>query len=275
MSETIAFSPRVAGPTVDVQPFVDLVATLRSPVGCAWDRAQTNVTVAPFTVEETFELVEAIRSGDDTAILEELGDVLLQVVLHAQIASDRGSFTLQDVVNGITTKMVSRHAHVFGEESALDAAAVRASWARSKRREGRSTLGGIPAAMPALERADRIARRAASVGFDWPDAAAVCDKLDEECGEVREALASGDNARAAEEVGDVLFAAVSLAIHVGSDASAALDSTLRRFTERFAAVERAALAGGLKLEDLTPHELDDMWRAAKHEIAQRDEVSVE
>lgn len=269
MSDWHSFAPRVAGPTVEIQQLVDLIATLRSDVGCPWDREQTNQSVAPYTVEETWELVEAIRSGHEEAICEELGDVLLQVVLHAQIAADRGAFTLQNVVDGIAIKMVSRHGHVFGEDSAVDAAAVRAQWARARRREGRTTLGGIPGAMPPLERADRIARKAAAVGFDWPDAAAVCAKLEEECAEVREAVDSGQSERVVEEVGDVIFAAVSLAIHAGSDASSALDSTLRRFSERFSEVERAAEASGARLEALAPAELDALWRSAKQIVAAR------
>lgn len=258
-----AFSPRIPAAVVDLQPFADLVATLRSPVGCPWDREQTHETIVPYTIEETWELAEAVREGVDAAVREELGDVLLQVVLHAQIAADRGAFTLQDVIDGIAVKMLARHPHVFGEEQAASANAARLSWRRSKRAEGKGVLDGIPRSMPSLERADRVVRRAAEVGFDWPDADAVLAKVQEECDEVRAELARGDMESAADEVGDLIFASVSLAAHLGSNAPAALSRTLERFSARFALVERFAAEQGEALEDLDPAALDGLWERAK------------
>ncbi len=159
--------------------------------------------------------------------------------------------------------MLARHGHVFGDERARDAAAARASWYAAKRREGRSTLGGVPAALPPLERADRLARRAASVGFDWPDAQAVVAKLREEVDEVAHAVANESPARALDEVGDLLFAAASLSVHLGGNASDALRGTLQRFVERFEAVERQAASDGVALHELDAAELDTRWGAAK------------
>lgn len=266
MPTQLEFTPRDAAAPVDLQPFADLVATLRGPRGCPWDRAQTHATLAPYAVEETFELVDAIELGSDAALREELGDVLLQVVLHAQLAADRGAFVLQDVVDGIGHKMLKRHPHVFGEAVADGAGAVVSRWREAKRAEGRTTLGGVPRSMPSLERADRIARRAAGVGFDWPSVHEVIDKLDEEVGELRAAVAHETPERALDELGDVLFAAVSTAIHLGGTAEAALRATLGRFEARFAVVERLAQHDGLALDGLTPEELDALWRRAKQSL---------
>lgn len=248
---------------VDIQPFADVVAALRAPDGCPWDREQTHRSLLPYVVEEAHELVDAVEDGDDRAVCEELGDVLLQVVLHAQIAAERGAFSLQDVADGIRAKMVRRHPHVFGDATAASAAEVEANWKAAKRAEGRSTLGGVPRSLPPLDRAQRVAARARSVGFDWPDHDQALDKLDEECAELREAVASGEMDRATDELGDVLFMAACLGARLGVDPSRALRGTVAKFERRFAHVETRLAERGRTPETSELDEMDAFWDEAK------------
>jgi len=252
---------------VRINPLVDVVARLRAPDGCAWDRAQTHASLERYLVEETFELVDAIRSGDDDSLCEELGDVLLQVVLHAQIASERGAFSTQDVIDGIAEKMIRRHPHVFGDVVATDASEVRDIWERGKRDEGRGTLEGVPRSMPSLLRAMMVARRLARVGFDWKDAAGALSKVEEELTEVRVALDAGDHAKAGDEIGDLLFAVVCAARHVGVSPELALAETIERVNARFTHVERALNERGTSPDSSNLDEMDALWDAAKAALA--------
>ena len=248
---------------VSLQRFADVVASLRAPDGCPWDRAQTHQTLRKYALEETYELADAIDADDPAAMREELGDVLLQVVLHSQLASERGDFGLQDVIDGITDKMLRRHPHVFGDERAADAAEVEAQWKEAKRREGRTVLGGVPKAMPAVERAWRISERAAKVGFDFPTAADAFDKLVEEVEELRVAVDGGDADATVGELGDVMFACVNLARKLSIDAAAALRRTLAKFEDRFGFIEARLGEQGTTVDEATLEQMDAIWDEAK------------
>ena len=252
-----------------LQEFCQVVAVLRGPDGCPWDREQTLETIKPYTLEETYELLEAIDSGDDTAIVEELGDVLLQVVLDAQIGADEGRFGLLEVVEGVTRKLVHRHPHVFGDETAETSEEVRRNWDSAKRAEKQreGVMDGLPLAMPALARAARITGRAARVGYDFPDRRMLFDKLREELAELAvelfddgsvpevpaevdaeviedEPLADDVRDRAEEELGDVLFVLANIARRWGINAEEALRRSSRKFERRFRAIEDGLAAQG-------------------------------
>src|SRR5512137_2923387 len=222
-----------------------VMARLRGPGGCPWDREQTLASLRPYVLEETYEVLEAIDAGDDRAHREELGDLLLQIVFQARIAEEEGRFSFADVADAIHDKLVSRHPHVFGDADAKDADAVLRQWAALKRKEnearggGRSALEGVPREMPALARAERLTEKASRVGFDWPDAAGARAKVAEEIGELDEAIASGNQAHVEDELGDVLFAVANLSRKLGIPPEEALRGTLRRFVERFHYVEEA------------------------------------
>src|SRR5579859_4586080 len=204
-------------PEAELRRLLDIMAALRAPRGgCPWDLEQTFQTIAPYTIEEAYEVADAIARRDFAALPDELGDLLFQVVYHAQMAAEEGRFAFADVAAAIADKMVRRHPHVFGEAAARDAAAQTHAWEEQKRAERAAraevgTLAGIPVALPALTRAEKLTKRAARVGFDWPDAAAVLDKLDEEVSELRAELPEADPARLGDEVGDLLFVLANLA----------------------------------------------------------------
>jgi MazG family protein len=255
----------VAALPVELQRFANLIATLRSPRGCPWDRAQTHGSLRTYAVEEVFELVDAITDGDDLAIAEELGDVLLQVVLHAQLAAERGAFSLQQVVDGITEKMWRRHPHVFGGPLAADAAAVTQDWNEQKRREGRSLLDGVPRSAPAVLRAQKVTHRAGTVGFDWPSPHEVLAKVREETAEVEAAIASGDRDAIEDELGDLMFAVVNLGRKLDLDADAALRRTTAKFERRFSRVVELLAARGRRPEQSDLAEMDALWELVKRE----------
>jgi tetrapyrrole methylase family protein/MazG family protein/ATP diphosphatase len=249
-----------------IESLLEIMARLRDPAGgCPWDLEQTFASVAPHTLEEAYEVVDAIERGDLPALEEELGDLLLQVVFHAQIARDLGAFDFERVARGIAAKLVRRHPHVFGEERLADAAAQSLRWEEIKAAEkaaaGRagSVLDDVPLALPALTRAVKLGRRAARIGFDWPDATGARAKVDEELAELDAALAGGAPEAVAHEFGDVLLALANLARHLGVDAEGALRSANRRFATRFRHVESrvAGGAGG------TTAELEAYWQEAK------------
>ncbi len=244
---------------------LEIVETLRSPGGCPWDREQTPRTIAPYLVEEAYEVLEAVEHGDPHALCEELGDVLLEVALLGQMARESGHFTVADSLRSICEKLVRRHPHVFGSEECADPGAVARSWARIKAGEksGRGALEGVPRRLPALHRARRVSDKAAGVGFDWDGPEAVWDKVEEEARELREAWRAGDAERCADELGDLLFALVNLGRHMGVDAEAALHQTVEKFLRRFAEVERQLRNRGLRPEDVPLEELDALWEAAK------------
>lgn len=253
----------------DIYKLLEIMAALRDPLrGCPWDRAQDFRSIAPYTIEEAYEVADAIDRGDLHALREELGDLLLQVVFHAQMASEAGAFDFADVVAGIVDKLLRRHPHVFGDEQLATAAEQSAAWERHKAAERAAAgevgvLDGVALAMPGLLRAYKLGKRAAAVGFDWPNAAGARQKLLEELAEVDAAAAGEDRARLAEEVGDLLFAAANLARKLGMEPEEALRQANRKFSRRFAAVEQSVRASGRPFADFSLQELDALWERAK------------
>jgi tetrapyrrole methylase family protein/MazG family protein len=241
--------------------FHELVRTLREQ--CPWDREQTHISLTRHLIEETYELVEAIESGDDEHLAEELGDLLFQVEFHAVIAEQEGRFTIADVARGIHDKLVHRHPHVFGSVDADTAEEVLTNWEAIKQAEkGRTTLfEGIPGGLPSLAHAAKVQRKAASVGFDWDDVRGALPKIAEEAAELAEV--TSEPARAAEELGDLLFSVVNVARHLDIDPEAALRSATAKFRTRFEAVEALAVQRGLKLDALNLAELDALWDEVK------------
>ncbi len=243
----------------------EIVARLRAPDGCPWDKEQTHASLRGALIEECYEVIDAIERGDDANLREELGDLLLHVVMHAQMAVERSAFTLEEVVAEICEKMIRRHPHVFGDKMANDSAAVLRQWEEIKRTEKGGTAGvldSLPASMPALLRAQNAQKKAGRVGFDWPDVEPVFEKMQEEIAEVRQAIESG-NARAVEnEVGDILFTAVNLARKLHVDAETSLSAATNRFIKRFQSVEREL--GDRKMEETPLEELDKIWDRIKH-----------
>jgi MazG family protein len=240
---------------------VRVMARLRGPDGCPWDREQTHETLVKYLLDETYELIEAIESGAPGHIAEELGDLLLQVVFHAQMAADAGTFDIDDVAGGIVTKLVTRHPHVFGDLEVDGASEVVANWEVIKDHEkGRtSVLEGVPEALPALAYATKLQKRASKAGFDWDDAKGPADKVKEELAEVEHA--APDELEG--EIGDLVFAAVALARKHGVDPETALRRTAKKFRDRLARMEAAASERGSTLKDLPADELDRMWSEAK------------
>ncbi len=245
-----------------------LMAILRSDQGCPWDRAQTLDSLKPFLLEEAYEVIDAIDSGDRALLEEELGDLLLQVVFQAQLCAEEGSFAFDDVAEHIYTKLVRRHPHVFGDAEAKDPAAVLKTWESVKKREKgedtrRSAVEGIPRQMPALSRAQQVQHKAARVGFDWDSIDPVFAKIDEELRELHEAIAKKSQEAMQDELGDLLFAVVNASRFLGIQAEAALDGTIRKFVRRFQAIEDAVHAQGRHLEDCSLEELDGIWNQVK------------
>jgi len=246
-----------------------IVDRLLGPGGCPWDQAQTHESLTRHLIEEAHELIEAIEKGDQVAMKEELGDVLLQPILHAQMQDRDGSYDSHEIADNLVAKLVRRHPHVFGESDAKTEAEVLSQWDRIKAAEKSggevpSRLGGVPRSLPSLLRAYDVSKRAARAGFEWPDAEGVWQKLDEECRELRTAWASADQAATAAEVGDLLFTVVNLARWAGVEPESALRRMVDRFTERFQAMESVA---DKPLEELTPAEWDALWVAAKQKLA--------
>ncbi len=245
----------------------ELMARLRDKdTGCPWDIEQTSASIVTYTIEEAYEVAEAIANGDMAELRDELGDLLLQVVFHAQMADENGAFSLDDVANSLVEKMVRRHPHVFGNVNVEDADAQTLAWEEHKAAERAakgvkvSVLDGVALGLPALLRAQKLQKRAARVGFDWPDIEPVLDKLKEEAEEIREAHAEADQAHIHEEVGDFLFAAVNLARHMGVDAEEALRAANKKFSSRFKSVEETA---GDDLAEMSLDDMEALWQAAK------------
>jgi ATP diphosphatase len=272
-------------PSRDIARLIEIMTQLRTPVtGCPWDLEQDFATIAPYTIEEAFEVAEAIARGDLDDLREELGDLLLQVVFHSRIAEERGAFAFGDVVEGITRKMIRRHPHVFADaDGTLAPSHVEGVWDRIKAEEKAeraarrgldapaqsSVLAGVKAGQPALSRAMELQRKAAKVGFDWNDPRAVLAKIREETDEIEAALHRGDPTHIAEETGDLLFALVNLARHAGADPEMALRGANAKFERRFAHIEQALAAKGKAPQDATLAEMDALWDEAKRAEPQR------
>jgi tetrapyrrole methylase family protein/MazG family protein len=243
---------------------VAIIARLRGPGGCPWDREQTHSSLKGNLTEEAYEVLDAIDRGDMQDLCEELGDVLLQVVLHAQIARDDGGFEIRDVIRGISTKLIHRHPHVFGDAQATDAQQVIAHWETLKREEGKgSLLSGLPKDMPALSYAQAVQRRVARVGFDWEEVKDVVHKLAEEVAEFEEAV---EHQRKVEEFGDILFTLANVARRLDIDLEAALRGANERFYERFSRMEEMCKQRGISLAALSLEEQDALWEEAKRGI---------
>jgi len=258
----------MSGKTYDFDDLREIMARLRAPDGCPWDREQTHQSIKECLLEEAYEFLEAVESGNDLHMREELGDLLLQVVFHAQMGSERASFDLDAVIQELSEKLVRRHPHVFGDVEVAGSDQVVANWEAIKnteagKEERKSRLDGIPVTFPALLRAKKLQVRAAKDGFDWPSAEPVWEKLDEEMGEVRQAIAEGDAGHLEEEVGDLLFAAVNLARKLGVDPEIALQRANAKFDRRFRAMESFADAEGRKLSSLDLPAQDSLWDRAK------------
>ena len=248
---------------------LDILRTLREPGGCPWDREQTRVSLKPFLVEETYEVLEAIESGEVGALQEELGDLLLQVVFHAQIAAERSEFDMAALLARLIDKMISRHPHVFGDARVATSDEALAQWEAIKQREAhdagrrRSVIDGVPRALPALLRAQRITSKAARVNFDWPDARAAWSKVEEECREAAAALDGGDRAQLQDELGDVLFSLVNVARLASIDAEEALQGAIEKFRRRFSGMEDELTARGTSVGRASPAELERSWESVK------------
>ncbi|WP_159585814.1 nucleoside triphosphate pyrophosphohydrolase [Chelativorans xinjiangense] len=265
-------------PSKDISRLIEIMAALRDPeTGCPWDVKQDFSTIAPYTIEEAYEVLDAIQRGDMHDLREELGDLLLQVVFHARMAEEAGTFDFGDVVEAITTKMIRRHPHVFGDEDAREAGMAKGMWERIKaeekaeRRAERNDAGDeragylddVTVALPALTRALKLQEKAARVGFDWGAPRPILDKIEEEIGELREAMDEGRREAVAEEFGDLLFALVNLGRHMGLDPEAALRGTNEKFRHRFHAVERGLEADGKTLGAASLEEMEGLWQRAK------------
>ncbi len=274
-------------PSRDIGRLIEIMAALRTPqTGCPWDLEQNFATIAPYTVEEAYEVADAIARDDLADLEEELGDLLLQVVFHARMAQEQGAFAFGDVVEAITAKLIRRHPHVFGDRKAMDPQSVKGLWEDIKAQEKQEkqekqkkqakqetkvaggkpadegALAGVPVALPALTRALKLQAKASKVGFDWNDPRAVLRKIREETDEIEAAL-DANASDAAAEVGDLLFAAVNLARHLDADPEALLRATNRKFERRFAAIEDALSAQGKAPQDATLAEMDALWNQAK------------
>jgi len=261
-------------PSRDIGRLIEIMAALRTPkTGCLWDLEQNFATIAPYTLEEAYEVADAIARDDLADLEEELGDLLLQVVFHARMAQEQGAFDFGDVVEAITTKLIRRHPHVFGDQRAKDPQSVKTLWEEIKTQEKQAkaargtpandgALSGVPVALPALTRALKLQAKASKVGFDWNDPRAVLRKIREEVDEI-EAVLDSNTSDAAAEVGDLLSAAVNLARHLDADPEAMLRQTNQKFERRFSAIEHALAARGKAPQDATLAEMDALWNEAK------------
>lgn len=269
-------------PAKDIARLIEIMAALRTPVtGCPWDLEQDFSSIAPYTLEEAYEVADAIERGDMDDLRDELGDLLLQVVYHARMAQEAGAFAFGDVVEAVTAKMIRRHPHVFGDAEARAAGSAKGMWDAIKAEEkadkraarlsrglppedhGHGFLDAVPVALPALVRARKLQDRAAKVGFDWKEAAPILDKIEEEIGELRRAMADNDAKATSDEFGDVLFALVNFGRHAGIDAETALQGTNAKFRRRFHFIERELTASGRTLGEATLDEMEALWQRAK------------
>jgi MazG family protein len=256
-------------PAEAIERLIAVMARLRGPDGCPWDREQTLLTLRPYVLEETYEVLEAIEGGDPREHCEELGDLLLQIVFQARLCEEAGQFAFADVADAISDKLVRRHPHVFGEAQVRDAEGVMRQWVALKQEEkakkggGKSVLEGVPRDMPALARAERLTEKASRIGFDWPDASGARAKVAEELAEVDEAVAAGDSRRVEEELGDLLFSVVNLSRKLAVPPEEALRNAIGRFIARFERVEAGLERRGIPHGQATLEEMDRLWDEAK------------
>ncbi|MFD1326666.1 nucleoside triphosphate pyrophosphohydrolase [Mycoplana ramosa] len=268
-------------PSRDIKGLVDIMAALRQPeTGCPWDIVQTFETIKPYTIEEAYEVADAIERGDMHDLCDELGDLLLQVVFHARMAEEAGDFGFGDVVEAVTRKMIRRHPHVFDRSGADTPEAVKLQWDAIKQAERRERaerrarhglppetepgfLGSVQRSLPALVEALKLQERAAKVGFDWSEPEPILDKIEEEIGELREALRHGDRKKVSDELGDLIFAVVNIGRHTDTDPEMALRGTNAKFRRRFAHIETELQAAGETLEAATLERMEELWQAAK------------
>lgn len=251
-----------------IEDLRDILIQLRGENGCPWDKVQTHQSIKKSMIEECYEAIDALDSGDDHAFANELGDVLLQVAFHARLAEERGAFNFDDVVNEICTKLITRHTHVFGKDKAVSADEALGQWEKNKKKEKNldsytAMLKDVPNYLPALMRSEKIQKKAGSVGFDWEDAKPIYDKVAEEMDELREASKSGSAERTEEEYGDLLFSVVNLGRHLGVTPEIALAKASDKFIKRFEKMEKEAVNSGKDMADMTPDELDLLWENAK------------
>ncbi|MGN0106222.1 MAG: nucleoside triphosphate pyrophosphohydrolase [Hominilimicola sp.] len=246
----------------------DIMAALRGENGCPWDKEQTHQSIKKSMIEECYEAIDALDSGDDHAFANELGDVLLQVVFHSRIAEERGAFSFDDVVNEICTKLITRHTHVFGEDKAVSAEEALGQWEKNKKKEKNldsytAMLQDVPHYLPALMRSEKIQKKAGSVGFDWQETDSVYDKVNEEIAELREAVNTGSTEKIEEEYGDLLFSVVNLGRHLKLTPEIALTKASDKFIKRFEKMEKEAEKENIDMAQLSAEELDELWEKAK------------
>ena len=268
-------------PSRDIQGLIDIMAALRQPeTGCPWDVVQTFETIKPYTIEEAYEVADAIERGDRDDLCDELGDLLLQVVFHSRMAEEEGAFSFGDVVEAVTRKMIRRHPHVFERSQADTPERVKAQWSEIKEEEKRERrerrqrrglpvdanaghLGAVQRSFPALVEALKLQERAAKVGFDWSEPEPILDKIEEEVGELREALRHGDQDKVSDELGDLIFALVNIGRHTGADPEMALRGTNTKFRRRFSHIEQQLEENGEALASATLDRMEELWQAAK------------
>lgn len=246
-----------------IDELLDIMATLRGPEGCPWDKEQTHESLRPYVVEEAYEVVEAVDGGENGEIKEELGDLLLQIIFHSQIAAETGRFDFDDVIRGINDKLLRRHPHVFGGEKVLDEREALLNWERVKvETEGKKRTKRHPGT-PILHRALRMQEKAVSLGFDWEETSQLLEKLEEEISEIREAIASGDRGEIKDEIGDLLFMVVNLSRFHDIHPEDALEKSMNKFSRRFRTMEEMAAKEGLALEEMKLEEMERYWEKAK------------
>jgi tetrapyrrole methylase family protein / MazG family protein len=256
----------------NMDDLVEIIAILRAPGGCPWDAEQTHESIKKNFIEETYEVIEAINKKSPEMLREELGDVLLQVVLHTQMASENNAFTFDDVCDEICKKLIIRHPHVFGDVTVSDTGEVLKNWdaikmQTKKQKSVTESIDSIPRELPALMRAQKVQHKAAKAGFDWDDIGGALDKVSEEANEVKEALAENDKKHVSEEIGDLLFACVNVCRFADTDGEEALTAATDKFAARFAIVERLAKERGIDMKTATIETLDEMWDEAKRQLA--------
>lgn len=253
---------------MNMEELVNIMAALRGPNGCPWDKKQTRQSLKAFLLEEVYEVLEALDENNPASIKEELGDLLFQIVFHCQIAKEEGEFDIWDVIQGISQKMIARHPHVFGNTSLQTSEEVLVHWEKQKRKEGKnrnSILEGVPKSLPALILAHRLQERASRVGFDWSESQYVIGKMEEELSEFKQALNSKDLQHMEEELGDILFSLVNLSRFISVNPEDALKKTVKKFTCRFQFIEQYAAKMGKSLSEMSLQEMDILWEEAKNQ----------